>query len=156
MSKTGADYTDPVTAAQNAFAGDTWCVAPQWPAQPCVMAIGDGVFILHETLSIPEGLVVAGAGKGATMLVADNGVVTAVFLAAKARVSDLTIVNNQPGGARTIGVAAGPPNQQVAELHGVEIHVAGAAKNTGVAKDCLPRDPRLRDYRCRAGIDRLH
>ena len=80
VDKTGADYTDPVTAAQNAFAGDTWCVAPQWPAQPCVMAIGEGVFILHETLRIPEGLVVAGAGKGATMLVADNGVETRCFL----------------------------------------------------------------------------
>ena len=31
VSKTGGDYTDPVTAAENAFAGDTWCVAPQWP-----------------------------------------------------------------------------------------------------------------------------
>ena len=156
VDKTGADYTDPVTAAQNAFAGDTWCVAPQWPAQPCVMAIGDGVFILHETLRIPEGLVVAGAGKGATMLVADNGVETAVSLSGNARLSDLTIVNSQPGGARTIGVTAGPPNQQVAELHDVAIHVAGAAKNTGVDKDGLPRDPRLRDHRCGAGIDRLH
>ena len=77
VDKTGADYTDPVTAAQNAFAGDTWCVAPQ-PDQPCVMAIGEGVFILRETLGI-GGLVVAGAGKGATLLVADNGVETAVF-----------------------------------------------------------------------------
>ena len=85
VDQTGADYTDPVTAAQNAFAGDTWCVAPQWPAQPCVMAIGDGVFVLHETLRIPEGLVVAGAGKGATMLVADNGVETAVSLSGNAR-----------------------------------------------------------------------
>ena len=48
VSKTGGDYTDPVTAAENAFAGDTWCVAPQWPLQPCVMAIGEGVFILAQ------------------------------------------------------------------------------------------------------------
>ncbi len=55
VSKTGGDYTDPVTAAENAFAGDTWCVAPQWPDQPCVMAIGDGVFILRKTLqSLPK------------------------------------------------------------------------------------------------------
>ena len=109
VDKTGADYTDPVTAAQNAFAGDTWCVAPQWPAQPCVMAIGDGVFILHETLRIPEGLVVAGAGKGATMLVADNGVETAVSSFGNVRVSDLTIVNSQAGGARTTGFHAMVP-----------------------------------------------
>ena len=80
VSKTGGDYTDPVTAAQNAFAGDTWCVAPQWPLQPCVMAIGEGIFILSETLSIPEGLAVSGNGKGATMLIADNGIETAVVL----------------------------------------------------------------------------
>ena len=78
VSKTGGDYTDPVTAAENAFAGDTWCVAPQWPDQPCVMAIGEGVFILGKTLSIPEGLALSGNGKGDTMLVADNGVETAV------------------------------------------------------------------------------
>ena len=47
---------------------------------PASWQIGEGVFILSETLSIPEGLAVSGNGKGATMLVADNGVETAVFL----------------------------------------------------------------------------
>ena len=104
VSKTGGDYTDPVTAAKNAFAGDTWCVAPQWPDQPCVMAIGTGVFILRETLRIAEGIAVSGNGKGDTMLVADNGVETAVTSLGNVRFSDLTIVNSQAGGARTTGL----------------------------------------------------
>ena len=109
VSKTGGDYTDPVTAAENAFAGDTWCVAPQWPDQPCVMAIGEGIFILGKTLSIPAGLAVSGNGKGDTMLVADNGVETAVSSFGSVRISDLTIVNSQPGGGRTTGIDASGP-----------------------------------------------
>ena len=104
VSQTGGDYTDPVTAAENAFAGDTWCVAPQWPDQPCVMAIGEGVFILSKTLSIAEGVAVSGNGKGNTMLVADNGVETAVSSLGNVRFSDLTIVNSQAGGGRTTGL----------------------------------------------------
>ena len=128
VDKTGADYTDPVAAAQNAFAGDTWCVAPQ-PDHPCVMAIGEGVFILRETLDI-SGLVVAGAGKGATLLVADNGVETAVA-ASNSRLSGLTIVNSQPGGAQTIGLLGAGGSMQ---LHDAAIHVSGAARNLGVGK----------------------
>jgi hypothetical protein len=127
VDKTGADYTDPVTAAQNAFAGDTWCVAPQ-PDQPCVMAIGEGVFILRETLGI-GGLVVAGAGKGATLLVADNGVETAVS-GGNARLSDLTIVNSQPGGAQATGMRA----SGTVQLHDAAIHVSGAARNLAIGK----------------------
>jgi hypothetical protein len=135
VDKTGADYNDPVTAAQNAFAGDTWCVAPQWPSQPCVMAIGDGVFVLKETLNIPEGLVVAGAGKGATLLVADNGVETAVSSSGAVRISDLTIVNSKPGMARTTGlIAGGRDEQKLVQLHDVAIHVAAAAKNVAIVK----------------------
>jgi hypothetical protein len=139
VSKTGGDYSDPVTAANNAYGGDRWCVVPQWPDKPCVMAIGDGVFILSETLSIPEGLAVSGNGRGNTMLVADNGVETAVFSSfAKVKISDLTIVNSQPGGARTIGLKLQPPQVVLGttvQLHGVAIHVSGAARNIAVVKN---------------------
>ncbi len=53
------------------------------------MAIGEGVFILGKTLSIPEGLAVSGNGKGDTMLVADNGVETVVSSLGNVRFSDL-------------------------------------------------------------------
>jgi hypothetical protein len=136
VSKAGGDYTDPVTAAANAFAGDTWCVAPT-VAQPCLMAIGQGVFILPQTLSIPAGLIVAGAGKGDTMLVADTGVETAVS-GDIARISDLTIVNSQPGRARTTGLSmAGGPGG-LTQLHDVAIHVAGAAQNVAVVAGAEP------------------
>jgi len=136
VDQTGADYTDPVTAAQNAFAGDTWCVASQWPAQPCVMAIGEGVFILHETLNIPEGLVVAGAGKGATMLVADNGVDLAVYSFGNVRISDLAIVNSQVGLAAATGLFANGEESRGAnvQLHDLAIHVSGAVQNVAIAK----------------------
>ena len=109
---------------------------PQWPAQPCVMAIGEGVFILHETLRIPEGLVVAGAGKGATMLVADNGVELAVSSFGNVRISDLTIVNSQVGLARATGFHAGGDERhgQQVQLHDLAIHVSGAAQNVAIAK----------------------
>ncbi len=136
VSKTGGDYSDPVTAAANAFAGETWCVAPQWPQQPCVMAIGEGVFILQQTLVIPEGLAVSGNGKGATMLVADNGVETAVSSLGNVRISDLTIINSQAGRARTTGLDTNAANLRAAltELHDVAVHVAGAAQNVAVVE----------------------
>ena len=136
VSKTGGDYTDPVTAAQNAFAGDTWCVSPQWPLQPCVMAIGSGVFILPATLSILEGLAVSGNGKGTTMLVADNGVETAVTSFGNVRISDLTIVNSQPGQARAVGLFMGPNNRDLlVQLHDMAIHVAGAGSASATCAD---------------------
>jgi hypothetical protein len=95
------------------------------------MALGDGVFILRETLTLGEGLVVAGAGKGATLLVADNGVNVAVATTGRARVSDLTIVNSQPGRAEATGLLAQGP---VLELHEAVIEVGGAARSLGVGK----------------------
>ena len=156
VSKTGGDYTDPVTAAENAFAGDTWCVAPQWPDQPCVMAIGEGIFILRKTLSIPEGLAVSGNGKGDTMLVADNGVETAVSSLGNVRFTDLTIVNSQPGGARTTGLkiersrTAGTLDP--ASRCGDPRLWCGAER--GARQGRLGRDPGFRDHRCGAGHDR--
>jgi hypothetical protein len=137
VSKTGGDYTDPVTAAENAFAGDSWCVAPQWPLQPCVMAIGEGIFILSKTLSIAEGLAVSGNGKGDTMLVTENGVETAVSSFGNIRISDLTIINSQLGLARTNGVKIAKSNSfggVLVQLHDVAIHVSGAAENVAVVR----------------------
>jgi hypothetical protein len=72
------------------------------------------------------------------MLVADNGVVTAVTTFGNVRISDLTIVNSLPGGGRTTGVKAEPFGFGVAaygaQLHGVAIHVGGAAENVAVVK----------------------
>jgi hypothetical protein len=136
VSKTGGDYSDPVTAAQNAIVGDKWCVAPHWPAQPCVMAIDEGVFVLHQTLGVYEQIVVTGAGKGATLLVADNGVETAVGLNGPARISDLTVVNTQVGGAASVGVIAQCADCPLAliQFHNVAVHVGGAARNTAVIR----------------------
>jgi hypothetical protein len=136
VSKTGGDYADPVTAANNAFAGDTWCVAPQWPDRPCVMAIGTGVFILRETLSIAEGLAVSGNGKGDTMFVADNGIETAVSMFGDVRISDLTIINSQPGRSRTTGLNVHGPEVPgtLAQVHDMALHVSGAAQNVAVTK----------------------
>jgi hypothetical protein len=136
VSKTGGDYTDPMTAAQNAFAGDAWCVAPQWPDSPCVMGVEEGIFILSKTLILPEGLAVSGNGKGDTMLIADIGVETAVSSFVNVRISDLTIINNQPGDPRTIGLKierSQSAGKQV-QLNSVAIHVAGAAQNVGILR----------------------
>ena len=64
------------------------------------------------------------------MLVADNGVETAVTLSSNTRVSGLTIVNSQPGGAQTTGIML----TGTVQLHDAAIHVTGAAQNVAVAK----------------------
>lgn len=139
VSKAGGDYADPVTAAANAFTGDAWCSAPK-SNRPCVMRIGTGIFFLHETLTIPEGLVVSGTEKGVTMLVADIGVETAVSTFGNVLINDLTIINSQTGGPRTTGILASGPDSSsssapLAQLLSVAIHVAGATQNVAVVQN---------------------
>jgi hypothetical protein len=100
------------------------------------MAIGEGVFILSETLHIPEGLAVSGNGKGNTMLVADNGIETAVSSFGNVRFSDLTIINSQLSGARTTGLRIDKSRRfgVLVQLHDVAIHVSGAAQNVAVVR----------------------
>ena len=118
------------------------------------MAIGEGIFILGETLSIAEGLAVSGNGKGDTMLVADNGVETAVSSTGNVRISDLTIVNSQPGLARTTGLnrtARSPCT--VVQLDDVGDPRRRRGAERGGRQEWLSRDPGFRDHRCRAGHD---
>jgi hypothetical protein len=79
---------------------------------------------------------VSGNGKGATMLIADDNVETAVVAVGNVRISDLTIVNSKPGGAKTVGVEAYVLTSTAAltQLHDVAIHVSGAATNVGILK----------------------
>src|SRR5262249_19239590 len=45
VAPSGGDYTDPLTAVNNAFQGDTWCVAPP-VGEPCTVHIAAGVYPL--------------------------------------------------------------------------------------------------------------
>jgi hypothetical protein len=132
VGKSGADYTDPVTAARNAYAGDTWCQAPTFDAL-CQIRVSPGIFILQETLSLPAFVSLIGAGKGRTQLIARRGLEVAIAMApgfdASAAIQDARVVNSQPSIARAVGVSVEGAN---ASLQRVAVNVAGA---TAIAID---------------------
>lgn len=130
----GRDYTSPVMAAQNALAGDSWCVAPAAPDQPCTIKIDAGNYVLGETLVLPPGMRVVGSGKSATFLLAVKGLESAVRSAAK-EISDLSIVNNQDDRAtRAVGLTlTSALNDGDLLLSRVAVRTAGAAENLGIA-----------------------
>jgi hypothetical protein len=133
VAKSGGDYTNPVDAANNAYSGDTWCQNPD-QARPCRINIAAGIFVLPETLRLDGLFVVTGAGKDQTILVADNGIVTAVdntftsLGSSGTTLSELTIVNHQPGTAQAVGFR----EQFGAALEKVAIRASGATSNFGI------------------------
>jgi hypothetical protein len=106
VAPTGGNYTNPVTAANNATTGDHWCGSPQLPASPCVMNIAAGIYILPSTLNIPDPVKVVGAGRTATLLVAAKGLATAVTSRGRG-ISDLSIINHQDTGVGANGLSIG-------------------------------------------------
>jgi hypothetical protein len=134
VAKSGGDYENPVDAARNAYSGDNWCQSPA-DGRPCRINIAPGIFVLPETLVLDGLFVVTGAGKGQTLLVADNGVTVAVANAATGTgtfgttLSNLSIVNHQPGADEATGFQM---NNLNAVLQGVAVSVAGAANGTGI------------------------
>lgn len=129
----GGDYADPIAAAANAFQGDRWCTSPQPPAHPCVIDIGSGIFILQKTLTLPSGLLVRGAAVDETRLVAARGVRAAVDVL-EGTLTDLTIINRQPGSAEAIGVEQQSDQEGsfTLRLRRVAIHTEGATTNTSL------------------------
>jgi|GEM_PF-3169483 hypothetical protein len=126
VSHDGGDYSDPVTAAQQAFSGDAWCVNPTADA-PCTINIDEGVYVLNETLDLPERVAVRGAGKTATLLVAASGVDVAVV--AWGAVEDLSVINRQDSSiARAVGLRAVGD----ASLSRVAVRAEGAIDNVGL------------------------
>ena len=71
------------------------------------------------------------------MLVADNGGETAVSSFGNVRISDLTIVNSQPGVGSNQGLLCGygpSGGAPLAELHDVAIHVSGRRENVAIVR----------------------
>ncbi len=135
----GGDYADPVEAAKNAYEGEAWCRAAA-QSQACRMRIGAGLFFLAETLHIPDGITVRGAGKDRTILVAEQGVATAVTSSGPGNVTirDLTIFNSQPGAMLAVGYRVDGPEdlevQTLTKLTRVAIHVQGAQENIALSR----------------------
>ena len=92
VSQHGGDYADPVTAAENAHAGDRWCTAATFT---CVMRIEEGIYILPRTLVIPERVRVEGAGRSATLLIAARGLELAARSESVLRMRALSLINRQ-------------------------------------------------------------
>lgn len=129
VAKSGGDYADPIAAANNAFSGDTWCHSTGSQTSSCTMQIKAGIFILPGTLTLPPGISVTGDGTGDTQLIARKGLELAVIAQANF-LSDLTIVNNQNGLARAIGLRSTETSGSL-PITRVTIRVAGAKENVG-------------------------
>lgn len=126
VSHDGGDYNDPVTAANEALSGDTWCVNPTRDA-PCTISIDEGIYILSETFAVPANVAVLGAGKTATLLVAAPGVEVAVT--AGAAVEALSVINRQD---LSIARAVGVRTYGAAALTRVAVRAEGAVDNVGL------------------------
>ena len=97
VSPINGDYVDPITAANNALAGDKWCVRTP-PSRPaCILNIAAGIYILPSTLLVPADVSLVGAEKREVQLVAGNTVTGAAVVSQGPEVSDLSIIAKQPG-----------------------------------------------------------
>ena len=88
------------------------------------------------------------------MLVADNGVETAVSSFGNVRISDLTIVNSQPGGARTTGLNRAHGGTGPSFMMWRSTSPARRRTWPLVKRSELARDPGFRDHRGGTGRDR--
>jgi hypothetical protein len=106
VGPTRGDYSNPLAAVRNAFAGDRWCIPQRTPGRPCVLFIREGIYSLNATLTIPDGIAVVGGGRNRTQLRARPGVAIAVnfFGGGAASVSDLTIENHQTSAPEATGL----------------------------------------------------
>jgi len=89
----GGDYADAQTAANNAFAGDKWCVSPQLPAKPCTIHVKAGFY--PNGVSLPAGLALIGEDRASTILVGGIDLINGL-------VSDITI----QGGVTSDGIGS--------------------------------------------------
>lgn len=150
VAPTGGNYTNPVTAANNATTGDHWCSSPQLPANPCVMNIAAGIYILPSTLNIPEPVKVVGAGRTATLLVAAKGLAPAVTSRGRG-ISDISIINHQDTGAGADGLSIGfgmnddpvPGANQIARVT-IDVFTPGTAFGLSTGEN---GDSRLEDVK---------
>jgi hypothetical protein len=146
----GGDYSNPVAAAKNAFSGDRWCELSSDPRRRCVMFIDQGVYWLAEPLAVSDVLLL-GAGREATKLIAKPGVETAVIVHANPispepplAISDLTIINLQLTGA-AVGL-----QMQVSENSPIASRVAVDASGGNESVACRGNVYVLDEVTCRA------
>jgi len=149
VAPSGGDYTSPLAAADNALQGDHWCVSPQLPTNPCMLNIAAGLYYLPNTLNIPEGVMVVGAGRTATLLLASKGSVAVVSSRGRG-LSDLSLINHQDqGGSNGLVFAFGPndnPAPGANQITRVTIDVVAPDGGTGITTREVG-DSRLEDVK---------
>jgi hypothetical protein len=95
VAPVGGDYTDPVTAIENALIGDNWCVSRSAQA-PCTMHISFGLYPVSRTLEVPELIDVIGTDIRQSVLFALPGVSNAMRVHGST-LRNLSVLNEQPG-----------------------------------------------------------
>jgi hypothetical protein len=127
VATSGAQYTNPVDAANNAYSGDRWC-----RKKPCRIEVASGLYFLTEHLIIPEGITLSGAGQRATMLIATQGLDTAVTLRGSS-IRDVAIINRRNEGSRAIALSIENSSQSPVVVERVGAWAEGATFNIGLA-----------------------
>lgn len=125
VALSGGDYSNPITAADNAYSGDRWCTSPTFE-KPCSIKIKQGIYILPRTFSVPQLVDVTGDGQGKTRLIAARGLETAVELYGNT-LTDLSITTDQPG----LAFAQGIRSMSYLTLNRVDLVVSNALVNYG-------------------------
>ena len=104
VALSGGDYSNPLEAIADL---PSWC-RPPTEFRECTLTIGPGTFELAETLAVPSGISLSGAGVGITRLIATDGLDVAVLVGdsegAQNTVSDLTIENRTGSGTETVAL----------------------------------------------------
>lgn len=96
VAPSGADYTSPAVAANNAFQGDTWCVSPRQDKH-CAIHVAAGIYV--GGFALPAGVDLLGDGKGDTLIFGGLHV-------ANSLITDLSLIATGPAiDGRSEGVA---------------------------------------------------
>jgi hypothetical protein len=104
VSKRGGDYSDPIAAAKNAYEGDVWCALPRPREPPCVIEIHSGIYVLPETLLVPEGVAVVGQEQRQVLLLAARRISPTVASRGPL-IAKLSIVNDERVGTALVFAA---------------------------------------------------
>jgi hypothetical protein len=119
VALSGGDYPDPQSAADNAFAGDKWCVSPQ-PTKPCTIHVKAGIYT-KGSVALPAGLALIGEDRGSTILFGGVSLPSGL-------VSDLTLQGGGIGRSENPGVGGAT----VIEVDRVSINLRNQVSAVGL------------------------
>ncbi|MEM7504122.1 MAG: hypothetical protein AAF417_18920 [Pseudomonadota bacterium] len=154
VAPSGGNYTNPIEAIQNLSSGDRWCREDPVDDDPCVLTIEPGVYELTETLELPGGILIIGAGPESTKLVSqtDSGIAIVVQDQGNAfgtTLRDLSIDHTNSNSALTSVVTLESSTEST--LDNVTISTAGPSEV--IVLDARRAESQFEVYRTRIEAD---